>query len=682
MFPARPRGQRSRLAAALLLTALALPTSLAAQARQLGIDVSGMDRSVRPQDDFNQFVNGTWIRTTEIPADRARFGSFDALTEQSIAAVRALIEGVAARTDLEPGSEAYQIGAMYRSFMDTARIEQLGITPLQAPLAVIASLQSAADLARVLAELAPLGLRGPFGAFVGQDPKNSSVYVVSISQSGLGLPDRDYYLRDDARMADVRAAYADYLARVFTLAGQPDPQGAAERILALETRIAERQWDRARLRDRNLAYNKMSVAELTSLAPGFDWGAHLAQAGMGSAGDVIVRQPDYLTAITAILQDTPAATWREYLTAGLLSGAAPLLTRDFVQAHFELYGRTLSGQQELEPRWKRGVGRVQGALGEAVGRLYVERHFQPTAKARMDELVKNLLAAFREGIEELEWMSPATRVQAQDKLAKFTVKIGYPDKWRDYSALEIRPDDLAGNQLRAARFAYDDMVSRLGQPVDRERWAMTPQTVNAYYNASNNEIVFPAAILQPPFFNTAADDAVNYGAIGAVIGHEISHGFDDQGRKSDGDGNLRDWWTAEDEAAFQQRATLLGAQYEAYAPIEGMKINGALTMGENIGDLSGLAVAYRAYRNSLGGREAPVIDGFTGDQRFFMGWAQVWRSKLRDDELRRRLLTDSHSPGMFRAFVPLTNFDPFYAAFDLKPGDRLYRAPEDRVKVW
>ncbi|HSJ15540.1 MAG TPA: M13-type metalloendopeptidase [Longimicrobiales bacterium] len=673
---------RRRAGLAVALLALALPAALQAQSRQLGIDVSGMDRTVRPQDDFNQFVNGGWIRTTEIPADRARYGSFDALSEQSTAAVRTLIEGVAARTDLEPGSEAYKIGALYRSFMDTVRIEQLGVRPLEAPLAIIASLESAADLPRVLGELAPMGVRGPFAAFVGQDPKNSSVHIVSAGQSGLGLPDRDYYLREDARLAQMRSAYGEYIARLFTLAGQPDPEGSARRILALETRIAELQWDRAKLRDRNLAYNKMTVAELAARAPGFDWAAWLEQAGMGSARELVVRQPDYFTAVAGVVAETPVATWREYLTLGLLTGVAPMLTRDFVETRFEFYGRTLSGQQELEPRWKRGVAATQGALGEAVGKLYVEKHFQPAAKARMDELVKNLRAAFQEGIEELEWMSPATRAQAQEKLAKFTVKIGYPDKWRDYSALEIRADDLAGNQLRAARFGYDDMVGRLGQPVDRDRWGMTPQTVNAYYNSSNNEIVFPAAILQPPFFNVEADDAVNYGGIGAVIGHEISHGFDDQGRKSDGDGNLRDWWTAEDEAAFQERTKALGAQYAAYTPIEGMHINPGLTMGENIGDLSGLAVAYRAYRNSLQGQEAPVIDGFTGDQRFFMGWAQVWRTKMLDDELRRRLLTDSHSPGMYRAFVSLTNMDAFYEAFDVNPGDGMYRPPEERVRVW
>jgi predicted metalloendopeptidase len=473
-----------------------------------------------------------------------------------------------------------------------------------------------------------------------------------------------------------------YLSTLFTLAGRPDPAGAAARILALETKIAGTQWDRAKNRDRDATYNKMSVAELDGTMPSFSWRTYLQEGGMGAARDVVVRQPDYLEKLDGILASTPPSTWREYLTARLLSAYADELPSGFVNASFEFRGRTLSGLQEPRPRWKRGVSEVEGALGEAVGKLYVERHFQPEAKARMDALVKNLLAAFRAGIDELEWMSPETKAQAQDKLAKFTVKIGYPDEWRDYSALEVRRDDLLGNAMRASQFRYDDMVGRLGGPVDRTRWGMTPQTVNAYYNSTNNEIVFPAAILQPPFFNVEADDAVNYGAIGAVIGHEISHGFDDQGRKSDGDGNLRDWWTAGDAQAFQKRTDMLGAQYAAYEPLPGMHINAQLTMGENIGDLSGLAVAYRAYHMSLNGQEPPVIDGFTGDQRFFLGWAQVWRTKMRDEALRQQLLTNPHSPGDYRAFVPLRNLEPFYRAFDVQPGDGMYLPPEERVKIW
>jgi predicted metalloendopeptidase len=495
------------------------------------------------------------------------------------------------------------------------------------------------------------------------------------------MPDRDYYLRSDERFTKVREAYVAYAARMLELAKQPDPQGAAQRILALETRLAEKQWDRARNRDRNATYNKFTPAELAGLSK-FDWTAYFSSLGVANPGDVIVRQPDYLQGLDAIIAETPIGTWKEYTTFALLHNYAGELPAAFVNAAFDFSGKVISGAQEIRSRDKRAVSAAEQAIGEAVGQLYVEKHFNPAAKARMDELVRNLLAAFKVGIDELEWMSPATKAQAQDKLAKFKVKIGYTEKWQDYSALDIKPDDALGNAMRATRFRVQENARRLGKPVERWRWGFLPQTVNASYSSSNNEITFPAGILQPPFFNVDADDAVNYGAIGAVIGHEISHGFDDQGRKSDGDGNLRDWWTADDAKKFEERATRLSAQYESYQPLPGMKINGRLTLGENIGDLSGMAVAYRAYQMSLNGQQAPVIDGFTGDQRFFMGWAQVWRIKARDEALRNQLLTDSHSPGKYRAFVPLTNFDPWYAAFDVKAGDKLYRAPADRVKVW
>ncbi|HEY0304481.1 MAG TPA: M13 family metallopeptidase, partial [Longimicrobiales bacterium] len=526
-----------------------------------------------------------------------------------------------------------------------------------------------------------IGVRNPFTAGVQQDPKNSDVYIVGIGQSGLGMPDRDYYLRDDEKFNAVRKAYVDYITKVLTLAKQPDPAGAAQRILALETRLAEKQWDRARSRDRNATYNKLTQAELAKLSK-FDWPTYFTGIGIANPGDVVVRQPDYLQALDVIVAETPVSTWQEYMTFALLNNFAGELPRAFVDASFAFNGKVIAGAQEIRSRDKRAVSAAEGAIGEAVGQLYVEKHFNPAAKARMDELVKNLLAAFKVGIDELEWMSPETKAQAQDKLSKFKVKIGYTEKWQDYTALDIKADDALGNSLRAAKFRQSENAKRLGKPVERWRWGFLPQTVNASYNASNNEITFPAGILQPPFFNVDADDAVNYGAIGAVIGHEISHGFDDQGRKSDGNGNLRDWWTAEDAKKFEERTTKLGAQYESYEPLPGMKINGKLTMGENIGDLSGMAVAYRAYKISLNGREAPVIDGFTGDQRFFMGWAQVWRIKARDEALRNQLLTDSHSPGKYRAFVPLTNFDPFYTAWDIKPGDKLYREPADRVKIW
>ena len=669
------------IAASLATAAIAPAASGQSRVLGLGIDTTNFDRSVRPQDDFFRFVNGGWLTRTEIPSDASSWGAFNELREESRTALRTIIEE-SAKGSAPAGSERRKVGDLYASMMDTVRIEALGITPLTGELDALRELTTTGQLPATFAHFARIGVGGPFTVGVGPDQKASRTTIVTVSQSGLGMPDRDYYLLQDAKMASTREAYRNYVARLLTLANQPDPAGSAGRILALETAIAGKHWDRARGRDRNATYNKMTVAELASLSPSYDWRAYLQAAGLGAATDVVVRQPDYVRAMDAVLTSTPASTWREYLTFRLLDDNAEALPASFARARFDFRGRTLSGQQAMGARWKRGVDGVEGILGEAVGKLYVERNFKPEAKARMDEMVRNLREAYRVGIDSLEWMSPATKEQAKAKLAAFTVKIAYPDKWRDYSKLEIRRDDLVGNLRRASEFRYADMVSQLGKPVDRTRWGMTPQTVNAYYNASNNEIVFPAAILQPPFFDVNADDAVNYGAIGAVIGHEIGHGFDDQGRKSDGEGNLRDWWTADDAKSFDARTTRLGAQYDALSPLEGMHVNGKLTMGENIGDLSGLAQAYRAYRISLEGKEAPVIGGFTGDQRFFMGFAQIWRTKFRDEALRQRLLSDPHSPGQYRALVPLTNNDVFQRVWNVKPGDRMYLPPEARVKIW
>jgi putative endopeptidase len=650
-------------------------------ARALGVDTTNFDRSVRPQDDFFRFVNGGWLKRTTIPDDASSWGAFNELREGSRNALHAILEE-AAKANAPAGSERRKVGDLYASFMDSARVEQRGIAPLAGELREIAKLTRAAQLPATFAHFARLGVGNLFGVGVGPDQKQSTVNIVTVNQAGLGMPDRDYYLRDDAKMAAVRQAYQGYVTRLLELAKQPDAAGAASRILALETAIARKQWDRARSRDRNATYNKMTVAQLAALSPAYDWKGYLRAAGLGAATDVVVRQPDFIQAMDSIVKATPASTWREWMTYKLLDAYAGALPAAFGQARFEFRGKTLSGSPMQAVRWKRGVDEVGGALGEAVGKLYVERHFKPEAKARMDAMVRNLRKAYEVGIDSLAWMSPETKAQAKAKLAKFTVKIAYPDQWRDYSKVEIRRDDLFGNAVRVNAFQYEDMASRLGKPVDRARWGMTPQTVNAYYNASNNEIVFPAAILQPPFFDVNADDAVNYGAIGAVIGHEIGHGFDDQGRKSDGEGNLRDWWTAADASAFEERTTKLGAQYEAISPVEGMRINGKLTMGENIGDLSGLAQAYRAYRMSLGGKEPPVIGGFTGDQRFFLGYAQIWRTQFREQALRQQLLSDPHSPGMARAFVPLVNNDAFHRAWDVKPGDKMWLEPEKRVKIW
>src|SRR5215475_547241 len=679
---------RMRVKAATAVVVLAGTFGLSAQStstgRSLGIDVSGMDRSVRPQDDFFRFVNGTWADKTPIPSDMSSYGTFPMLRDEASAAVREIVEG-AAGEKAAAGTMTQKVGSYYTSFMDTAHIESLGVQPLARELAAVNAIASANDLSKAFLRASASGVTVPVGINVGQDPKNSSQYAVSISQSGLNMPDRDYYLRQDDKFAAIRKAYGDYIAQLLTFAGQREPRGAADRVLPFETNLAGKQWDRARNWDRNATYNGMTLDAITALTPHFDWRAFLSTALDGRADqvkDAIVRQPDYVQAVDGIITSTPLSTWKEYLAFSWLNAYSEYLSSPFVNAQFQFFGGVIGGREQNRPRWKRGVSAVEAAVGEPVGRLYIAQHFKPDAKTRVDELVRNLLAAFKVGIDELEWMSPATKAQAQAKLAKYSLKIAYPDQWRDFAGLQVKDDDLVANVMSSDQFQNAEMWGRLGKPVERWRWGMTPQTVNAQYSSTNNEITFPAGILQPPFFNVDADDAVNYGAIGAVIGHEISHGFDDQGRKSDGDGNLRDWWTPEDARAFEERAARLGAQYESYSPLPGMKINGRQTMGENIGDLSGIAVALRAYHISLNGKPAPVIDGFTGDQRFFMGYAQVWRFKERDAALRDQLLTDVHSPGMFRAFIPLTNIDAFYAAFNVQPGDKLYRAPADRVKIW
>ncbi|MFL5563341.1 MAG: M13 family metallopeptidase [Gemmatimonadaceae bacterium] len=675
--------RRLVLGGTLAVAAASIPVLAGAQAtgKTLGIDTTNFDRSVRPQDDFFRFVNGGWLKRTDIPSDASSWGAFNELREGSRTALHTILDS-ALTTKAAPGSELQKVRDLYKSYMDSAAIEALGTKPLQPELAYIATVKTTKQLPATFAHMARIGVQTPLGFFVGADQKASMTNIVSVGQSGLGLPDRDFYLKTDAKSVELRNAYHKYIVDVLTAAKQPDPSGAADRILALETSIAQKQWTRAQNRDRDSTYHKMTVAQLSSMAPDYNIPTYLRAAGLASAKDVVVRQPSYVTAIDTILKATPVSTWQDYLRFKLIDSYANELPSAFQNARFEFRGRAMSGQAEMSSRWKRGVDEVGGTLGEAVGKLYVQRNFKPAAKARMDSLVQNLRQAYAIGIDSLAWMSPATKAQAKDKLAHFTVKIAYPDKWRDYSKLAIRPDDLFGNAKRASEFQYDYNASQLGKPVDRSRWGMTPQTVNAYYNPSANEIVFPAAILQPPFFDPNADDAVNYGAIGAVIGHEIGHGFDDQGRKSDGMGNLRDWWTAEDAKAFQARTDKLGAQYDAIMPVDSVHINGKLTMGENIGDLSGLAQAYRAYKISLHGKEAPVIGGFTGDQRFFLGFAQIWRTKYRDAALRQQLLTDPHSPGTARAYVPLINNDAFQAAFNVQPGDKMYLPPEERVKIW
>lgn len=650
------------------------------QPMELGFSLATFDTTMRPQDDFYRYVNGTWLETTEIPADRSNYGSFAELADQAEANLHAIIEG-AAQAEFKPeGSDVQKVGDFYLSFMDSTRLEGLGLEPLRTELARVEGIASPTDLIEYIAYNQRIGVSDPFSIFVNQDAKEATAYILYVNQSGLGLPDRDYYFDD--RFAEQRDAYVAYVERLFDLADVSSPQQASETVMDVETRIAEHHWTRVQNRDRNATYNRYSIAEANALTPNFDWARFLDAADIEAVDTLIVRQPSFFEGFNAMLTEVPVGDWKTYFQYKVLNSTAPYLSSDFVEAQFDFYGRTLSGVEEMRPRWKRGVQNTNGILGEMVGKLYVEKHFKPEAKERMDEMIENLRQAFRQSISELEWMTDATKAEAQDKLAKFVAKIAYPDEWKDYSALEIYDDDLLGNLRRSSEVEYFRMVNKLGNPVDRGEWFMTPQTVNAYYNPPMNEIVFPAAILQPPFFDVEADDAVNYGAIGAVIGHEFSHGFDDQGRKSDGDGNLRDWWTEEDAAEFKQRADKLVAQYDAFSPIEGMNVNGQLTLGENIGDLAGLTMAYRAYQLALGEREAPVIQGFTGDQRFFIGWAQVWRRKYRDNELRRRLVTAPHSPSEYRTNGIVANMPEFYAAFDVQPGDDLYRSDADRVKIW
>jgi len=648
-----------------------------------GIDKQYIDPTVRAQDDFFTYLNGEWLKTAQIPADKSSWGTFAKMRDDLNPQLRDIIEK--ARAAKNPaGSEAQKIGDLYGSYMDEARLNELGYKPLSGELQRIRMVKDKNALPALMAHLAQIGVTTPYGMYVGQDARKSTVYAVSISQSGLGLPDRDYYLKkDDAKLAEALSKYELFVGNMLGKVGEPDAAAKAKAVVALETALAQVQWTKVENRDPVKRYNKMDFKELAALTPGYDWQAAMASAGVAGKTDyVIVGQPSYIKAMSQILADTDLATVKTYLTWQLVRAYAPYLSTDFYDANFAFYGTVLSGTKENQPRWKNGVGTVENVLGEAVGHIYVNQYFPAERKARMEQLVANVLAAYKQSIDTLDWMSPETKREAQAKLAKFTPKIGYPNKWRDYSALTIKPHDLAGNMMRARTFAYNRGINKLGKPIDRDEWGMTPQTVNAYYNSSMNEIVFPASILQPPFFDMRADDAVNYGAIGAVIGHEISHGFDDKGSMSDGDGNLRDWWTKEDRARFQAKADALVAQYNGYSPLPGYNVNGALTLGENIGDNSGVAIAYKAYKLSLNGQPAPVIDGLSGDQRFFMGFGQIWRMKMRDEQQIVQVKTDPHSPGQFRTNGTVVNQPGFYEAFGVKPGDKMYVAPEKRVIIW
>jgi predicted metalloendopeptidase len=672
-----PKMKKHLLAAA----AAALLATMASASDRSGIELQYVDPAIRAQDDFFKHLNGKWLATAEIPAEMSSWGVFEKLFEDIQPQLRKIIEDSAQSADT---ADKKRIGDFYAAFMDEARLEQLGVTPIQPELARIAALTDKKQLPALFAYHNRHNFAAPMDMGIHQDNKDSTKYVVDFVQSGLGMPDRDYYLKkDDAKMAETLAKYQATVEKMLALAGDKNAAANAQAIVAFETRIAQLHWTKVELRDPVKAYNKVPVAKLGQLMPGYDWNAYLTALGIAGKVDyVIVSQPSYLKALDKLLAETPLDTLKPYFAWNVIRANAPFLSKDFVETNFEFYGKQLGGATEMRPRWKRGVSATENALGESIGKVYVEQHFPAANKARMEELVKNLLVAYKDSIDKLPWMSTQTKKEAQTKLAKFTPKIGYPNKWRDYSALTIDRNDLVGNVTRATEFAVQKELDKLGKPIDRDEWGMTPQTVNAYYNPELNEIVFPAAILQPPFFDASADDAVNYGAIGAVIGHEISHGFDDQGAQYDGDGNLRDWWTKRDHANFKAKTQMLVKQYGAFSPVKGYKVNGELTLGENIADNSGLAIAYKAYKLSLGGKPAPVIDGFTGEQRFYQGWAQAWRAKSREAALIRQVTTDPHSPEEFRANGTLRNQPGFYDAFGVKKGDKMYLAPKERVIIW
>ncbi|QYE35007.1 M13 family peptidase [Polymorphobacter sp. PAMC 29334] len=669
----------------ILLLGAALLVVAAAPAKptygDYGFDAAGMDRSVTPGNDWGRFANGKYLDDLVIPDDRSNYGMFTKLRDLSQERTRGLVEAAAA-TNAPAGTEGRKIGDYYASFMDAATIEKKGLVPLQPRLDAIAAIGDRAKLAATLGDFNREGIDAPVNLRLRQDLKNPDIYSVYIGQGGLGMPDRDYYLdTKNPKFAEVRTKYQAYVTQLLSLAGVPDAAAKAKMVYDLEAKLAAVQWSRVERRQVDKTYNPVATAELAAKDPGLDWTSFLAAAGVASQPQIIVTNPSAIAGTAKLVADEPLDGWQAYLTFHTLDRWAPLLPAKFVDAKFAFSGTVLSGQPVNQERWKRGVDATSDALGEAVGKLYVAKYFAPDAKAKADALVKNIIAAMDARLANLTWMDPATKVQARAKLAVFTPKIGYPSKWRDYSNLEVLRGDALGNAQRAARFEFQRDLDKLGKTIDRSEWGMTPMTVNAYANPTWNEVVFPAAILQPPFFDPNADPAVNYGGIGAVIGHEISHHFDDQGRKYDKRGTLADWWTAQDIARFKVLTDKVVAQYAAYQPLPGLHINGELTLGENMADLAGINVAYDAYHKSLNGKPAPVIDGMTGDQRFFLGFAQIWRQKYRDAALLQQTTTDPHTAGFLRPNVA-RNLDAWYAAFGAKPGETLYLSPEERIKVW
>ncbi|MFA4871214.1 MAG: M13-type metalloendopeptidase [Pedobacter sp.] len=664
---------------ALFLTACS--NSEVKQDLQSGIILKNMDTTVVPGNNFTEFVNGTWMKNTKVPSDKARYGVMDMINDQAQEDVKALIEN-AAKAEAKDGSDEQKIGDYYASYMDMKTRDAVGLTPLDAEFKKIDALSSNQDLASYFAYANKIGSKIPFNLGVIEDFKDPKKYMLYTWQGGLGLPDRDFYSLTDAKSKEIREKYVKHIENMLNLAKISDAKVKAAQIMALETLLASKQMKKEETRNIAGLYNKYAVKDLSKLLSGFDWNTLLHDAGIKNQDSVVVTQVAYTKDLSSILKNTPIDTWKNYLKWSVITDAASSLNSELDKENFEFYGKVLNGIKEQKPQWRRAVDVVNGNLGEIVGKLYVDKHFSPEAKERMLKLVGNLLKAYETSIKELDWMSPETKKEALVKISKFTPKIGYPDKWRDYSALKVAKNDLYGNNVRSAEFEYNRTINKLGKPVDRSEWGMTPQTVNAYYNPTMNEIVFPAAILQPPFFDMKADDAVNYGGIGAVIGHEVGHGFDDQGSTFDGDGVMRNWWTKKDNEEFKKRTGALIAQYSGFKVFPDLNVNGDFTLGENIGDLGGLTIALKAYNASLNGKPAPVMDGFTGEQRVFIGWGQAWLSKSTDEALRNQVATDPHSPAQFRVNGVVRNIPEFYTAFNVKATDSLYLAPEKRVKIW
>jgi putative endopeptidase len=669
------------VAPATAAAATAAPAAAMAPAAVPGLDTAGMDAAVRPQDDLFRAMNGGWIKATTIPADKADYGAFILLRDLSDQRVKDIVEALA-KQKAKAGSVDQKIGDFYAAYMDTATIDKAGLAPLKAELAALDAVKDTKGLVTVIGHWQSV-VALPMNIGAGQDFKNPETYTPFVFQGGIGMPDRDYYLKDTERFQKVRTAYLAYVTKLLSLSGDMDAEGHAKQVYELERQIAEVQWATVDNRDPQKIYNPTKLSALAKDAPNIDWKLLLKTGQMPTPGDIlVVGQPSYFKGLSKLMGDVPLATWKAYLKVRLLDGLATELPAGYRDAKFDFSGRAIGGKTEDLPRWQKAVNTLNGAMGEALGQVYVQKNFPPAYKQRMQELVKNLLATYSTSIDELTWMSPTTKKAAHEKLSKYGTKIGYPDAWRDYSKLVVKAGDPIGNDFRASRFDYLRQAVRVGKKVDRKEWGMTPQTVNAYYDPSMNEIVFPAAILQPPFFDMSADDAVNYGAIGAIIGHEISHGFDDEGSQFDGDGKLRNWWTEDDRKAFDAITAKLVDQYAQYEPIKGSKLNGKLTLGENIADLSGLQIAYKAYKLSLNGKPAPVIGGLTGDQRFFLSWSQAWRDKMREERSLQLLTVDPHSPSEFRANGAAINHDAFHQAFGTKPGDTMWKAPEERLHLW